>query len=264
MSNVHPAAAVGFSAKADTYVRGRPDYPVEVDRWLRTELGLGKNRRVLDLGAGTGKFSKVLLATEATVVALDAVPAMLHQLTERYPEVEATLGNAEALPFEDASFDAVVCAQSFHWFATTAVLAEIRRVLRPGGHLGLIWNVRDENVGWVSALTGIMEPFEGDAPRYHTQQWRSLFPAEGFSPLEQQEFSNEHTGSPEQVIVDRTLSTSFIAALGAEEQSRVASQIRELIAATPELAGRSLVTFPYTTVVLSCRKLFPEKAGLSG
>jgi SAM-dependent methyltransferase len=262
MSNVHPAAAAGFSAKADTYVRGRPDYPVEVDGWLRTELGLRKDRRVLDLGAGTGKFSKVLLATGAKVVALDAVPAMLDQLTERYPEVGATLGDAEALPFEDASFDAVVCAQSFHWFAKATVLAEIRRVLRSGGHLGLIWNVRDESVEWVSALTKIMEPFEGDVPRYHTQKWRGLFPAEGFSALEEKQFSNEHTGFPEQVIVDRTLSTSFIAALEPEEQDRVASQIRELIAATPELARRSSVTFPYTTVVLSCRKLLAERTDL--
>jgi SAM-dependent methyltransferase len=262
MSKVHRAAAVGFSAKAETYVRGRPDYPIEVDRWLRTKLELSKDRRVLDLGAGTGKFSKVLLATGAKVVALDAVPAMLSQLSERYPEVEAKLGNAEALPFEEASFDAVVCAQSFHWFATAAVLSEIRRVLKPGGHLGLIWNIRDDSVGWISALAKIIEPFEGDVPRYQTQQWRSLFPAEGFGPLEEQQFPNEHTGPAEQVIVDRSLSTSFIAALGAEEQDRVAAQIRELIAATPELAGRSSVTFPYTTVALSCGKLPLERIDL--
>jgi len=255
VSKVHQSAAVGFSAKADTYVKGRPDYPSEVDEWLRSDLGLGEGKTVLDLGAGTGKFSKMLLTTGATVFALDAVPAMLEQLRRQYPGVQAKLGSAESIPFADASFDAVVCAQSFHWFATPETVAEVRRVLKPGGAWGLIWNVRNENVEWVAALTKIIAPFEGDTPRYRTQKWRSLFPAAGFSPLREQRFPHGHTGAPEQVIVDRTLSTSFIAALPPDKQEKVASQVRELIAASPDLAGKSLVTFPYTTAAFSCRKL---------
>ena len=79
--------------------------------------------------------------------------------------------------------DAVVCAQSFHWFATREALHEIRRVLKPGGAFGLVWNLRDDSVPWVAALTRIMQPFEGDAPRFHSQKWRDVFPAEGFGPF---------------------------------------------------------------------------------
>jgi ubiquinone/menaquinone biosynthesis C-methylase UbiE len=102
----------------------------------------------------------------------------LGHLTQLYPDIEAKKGSAEKIPLADASVDAIVCAQAFHWFATPEALAEIYRVLKSGGALGLIWNVRDERVAWVAALTEIMKPF-GDTPRYHTQIWRRLFPAAG-------------------------------------------------------------------------------------
>src|SRR5262249_50715229 len=159
------------------------------------------------------------------------------------------------LPLADASVDAVVCAQSFHWFATPAALAEIRRVLRVGGVLGLIWNIRDERAAWVAALTSIFAAHETDAPRFHTQAWRRPFPAPGFSALQECRFPHGHAGAPEDVIVGRVLSTSFIAALPAAERDEVASKVRDLIARTPNLAGRPEVTFPYVTAAFSCRKL---------
>jgi len=115
--------------------------------------------------------------------------------------------------------------------------------LKPGGVLGLIWNVRDESV------------YGGNTPRHHTQDWRQLFPAEGFGPLRERRFPNAHTGSPEQVIIDRVLSTSFIAALSPTEQDRVVAQMRKLIQSSPDLAGKSEVTFPYETAAFSCTKL---------
>ena len=119
---------------------------------------------------------------------------MLHQLIRQHPEIKAKAGSAEHIPLADASLDAVVCAQSFHWFATPEALREIHRVLKPDGALGLIWNVRNESVEWVAALTRIMRPFKGDTPRFEGQKWRAAFPADGFSPLREQRFSNEHTG----------------------------------------------------------------------
>jgi len=128
-------------------------------------------------------------------------------------------------------------------------------VLKLGGALGLIWNVRDESVAWVAALTRIMAPYEAGTPRYHTKEWRRLFPAEGFGPLRERHFPNAHTGPAEQVILDRILSVSFIAALPPAGQNGVAAQIQALIAATPELAGNGEVTFPYDTAAFSCTKL---------
>ena len=255
MTPVHRAASEGYSAEATAYARGRPDYPPAVQAWLRDDLALAEGKTALDLGAGTGKFLPRLKATGASVIAVDPVPAMLAQLKAHYPDVEARQGSAEQIPIADGAFDAVVCAQSFHWFATAVALAEIRRVLKPDGVLGLIWNVRDESVAWVAALTRIMAPHEGDIPRYHRGDWRAVFPAEGFGPLRERHFPNAHRGPPEQVIVDRILSVSFIAALPQAERERVRAQLKELIATSPDLAGRAEVSFPYDTAVFSCVRL---------
>src|SRR5262249_57215366 len=157
------AAAKGFASEAQAYARGRPEYPAALDQWLRSELKLDDTRTVVDLGAGTGKFTLRLLTTGANIIAVEPVQEMLTQLTRAVPSVAARSGTAENLPLNDGVADAVVCAQSFHWFATHTALREIHRVLRPGGYLGLIWNVRDESVDWAEAMTAIMAPFEGDA-----------------------------------------------------------------------------------------------------
>jgi SAM-dependent methyltransferase len=260
MAPIHPTAAEGFTAGAASYVAGRPEYPAALERWLAHELALGRGKTVLDLGAGTGKFSRSLLSAGATVIAVEPVAAMRKQLVRQYPLVDARSGSAEQIPLPDASVNAVVCAQSFHWFATPASLREIHRVLQPNGAFALVWNVRDDRVPWVKQLTAIMAPYEGDAPRYHSQQWRTLFPARGFSPLREQSFPNRHTGPPEQVIVERILSVSFIAALPATEQDRVKTQLRELIGQAPELAGKAEVAFPYETKVFVCNKELSHKS----
>lgn len=252
---IHPAAAQGYTANSEVHAKGRPDYPPQVADWLRADLGLAPGKVALDLGAGTGKFLPNLVATDAAVLAVEPVDAMRARLIERNPDVEAMAGSAEHIPLADASVDAVICAQCFHWFANTRALAEIHRVLKPSGTFGLIWNVRDERVPWVSAITGIVEPSSDDAPRYHTRQWRRLFPAPGFSPLAERVFPHHHAGSPEQVIVDRTLSISFIAALPLARQEEIAAQLRALIANTPELAGKAEVSYPYQTAAFSCRRV---------
>jgi SAM-dependent methyltransferase len=248
-------AAKGFAKEALAYARGRPEYPVALDQWLRGALQLDEERTVVDLGAGTGKFTRRLLATGANIIAVEPVSEMLAQLTRILPDVAARSGTAENIPVNDGAVDAVVCAQSFHWFASKTALAEIRRVLKPGGHLGLIWNVRNESVDWCAAMTAIMAPYEGDAPRYRSGAWRKVFPAEGFGPLQEERFRNGHTGHPEQVIVERILSTSFIAALPRPQQLIVAARLRDLIAMTPALNRREEITVPYQTVVFSCAKL---------
>ncbi|MFI5018682.1 MAG: class I SAM-dependent methyltransferase [Dongiales bacterium] len=254
MAAIHQAASEGYTAKAEAYIRGRPEYPAAVQDWLRDDLALSAGKTVLDLGAGTGKFLPHLRATGAAVIAVEPVPAMRAQLTQRNPGIAAMAGTAEDIPLADGAADAIVCAQAFHWFANPAALAEIHRVLKSSGVLGLIWNVRDESVGWVAALTRIMAPYEAGIPRYHSGAWRRLFPAEGFGPLRERHFPNSHTGPAEQVIVDRILSVSFIAALPPAEQNAVAAEIRKVIATTPELAGKSEVAFPYETAAFSCMR----------
>lgn len=254
MPSIHEAAATGYQTAAATYAAGRPDYPAASETWLREVVGLKAGRVVLDLGAGTGKFLPYLRRTGARLLAVEPVAAMRGHIERENPDVTAIAGTATAIPLPDAAVDAVVCAQAFHWFATPEALTEIGRVLTPGGILGLIWNVRDESVPWVAALTDIVDVHEGDAPRYRSGAWRQVFPAEGFALQGERHIRHEHVGPAERVVVDRVMSISFVAALPPDDKAAVLSKVRALIAATPELAGRGDVALPYDTAMFAYRR----------
>ena len=143
MSSLHPTAEAGFTAAAEVYERARPGYPDEAVAWVAERLGIGPGRDVLDLAAGTGKLTRQLVPLGACIVAVEPIDAMRAQLERVVPGVEAVAGTAEAIPLPDASVDAVTCAQAAHWFRADEAAREIRRVLRPGGGLALLWNVRD-------------------------------------------------------------------------------------------------------------------------
>jgi SAM-dependent methyltransferase len=244
---VHHAAASGFQTAADSYVRGRPDYPPELADWLRDAVGLRSGQSAVDLGAGTGKFTPYLLATGARVIAVEPVAGMRAKFSAAQPGVEVLAGTADAIPLPDASADAVVCAQSFHWFATREALADIHRVLKPGGRLALVWNMRDARVGWVAELDRIINAVEGDTPRYHSGAWRAAFPFPGFGDLRASHFALGHTGPVQDVVVQRVRSTSFIGAMPDAERARIDAQVNALIERTPELRQAGPVTVPYTT-----------------
>jgi ubiquinone/menaquinone biosynthesis C-methylase UbiE len=251
--DIHSAASKGYSLEASRYERGRPEYPTELSSWLTSTLGLGPNKRAVDVGAGTGKFTRLLLATRASVVGVEPIEAMRHELA-RLPNVEVLSGTAQHLPLPDASADAIVCAQAFHWFAQSEVLDEFARVLKPGGRLGLVWNVRDESFDWVKRITDIITPFEGDAPRFYKGDWKKPFPHPAFTALQETAFKYEHEGTPEEVIIDRFMSVSFLAVLPPDEKAGVRSELEDLIASHPELAGQGVVKFPYKTVAFHCRR----------
>jgi len=251
MTDVHGSAQEGFSREAKTYSHGRPDYPDELLGWLGEELDVAAGAEVVDLGAGTGKFTTLLLRTGAQVTAIEPVAAMREQLSEKLPGAKVLSGTAQSMPLADQSVDALTCAQAFHWFANEQSLHEIHRVLRPGGHLGLVWNVRDERVDWVAEMGRIVERYEGSTPRFHAGLWRQAFSGARFEPLRLRKFSYQHVGPPEQVIVARILSVSFIAALPAEQKQRVGEQLRELIATHPDLKGRNEIAVPYRTEAYS-------------
>jgi SAM-dependent methyltransferase len=252
MTDVWPVAHKGFGSSAQTYARGRPEYPSELLTWLRQDLKLAPNRTAIDLGAGTGKFTKLLVQTGANIIAIEPVDAMRTELAACVPGARTLAGSARAMNLQDGAADAVLCAQAFHWFANELAVVEIHRVLKPGGLLGLVWNVRDESVDWVAAITDIIAPFQGDTPRYNKGDWRRAFTGDRFSALRETCVQYMHTGSPEKVIVDRFLSVSFIAALPADEKSKVTEKLRNLIAHHPKIRGCETISVPYQTHAYCC------------
>jgi SAM-dependent methyltransferase len=162
--------------------------------------------------------------------------------------VEVLDGTAEAIPLPDASVDAVTVGQAFHWFDAPAALAEIDRVLRPGGGLGLIWNERDESIPWVDEYGRIFR-WQVERPYAHGVDWAAVVDASGrFSPAQHRRFGWEQV-LDEDGLVDRALSTSYVATWSAERQAEVAREIRLLVAGFP-----ALIRLPYVTDLYWCTK----------
>ena len=249
---IHEAAARGFAEAAEAYERGRPGYPPAAVEHLCDVAGIGPGRAVLDLAAGTGKLTRLLVASGAEVVAVEPVEGMRAALARALPEVPSLAGTAEDVPLPAASMDAVVAGSAFHWFRGDEALAEIHRVLRPGGRLGLLWNVRDESVPWVAELSAIMEPHRGGAPGYSSGAWRQAFERTTlFSALLRAEFRHVHRLEPEAVVA-RVASVSFVAALAESDRARVLAGVRALLAHDPATRGREVVDLPYRTDVWWC------------
>ncbi|MDQ0121215.1 SAM-dependent methyltransferase [Pseudomonas lini] len=255
MADIQKVAQLGYSSQASTYAKGRPSYPIELQAWLRDALDIHPGASVIDLGAGTGKFTRILSSMGSDIVAIEPVDAMRAEFAKELANIKVLKGTAESIPVESGTAQALICAQAFHWFANEAALAEIYRVLKPNGRLGLIWNVRDESVDWVAAITDIITPYEGDTPRFHTGAWRLPFTGHYFSDPELTCFRYTHTGSAKEVIIDRILSVSFIAALPPSEMAKVTAQLQNLIQTHPSLRGRETIEFPYQTQAYLCRRL---------
>ena len=245
---INEVAAAGFGSAAETYERGRPSYPAGVVELFAEHLGVGPGATVVDLAAGTGKLTRLLAATGATVIAVEPVEAMRAQLEGALPGVDARSGTAEELPLTDGSVDVVTVAQAFHWFDPEAALAEITRVLRPGGGLGLVWNERDESVPWVAELSSL---FDWGARRPYRKgvDWAAVVDAGGrCTPVHHQALAYVQELDAE-TLVERVLSTSYIAARPPEDNVELAAAVRALVSDFPER-----FTLPYVTDVFWCRR----------
>lgn len=228
--SVHAEARVGFQQGAAAYERGRPGYPAAAIEWLERELRLGPGRTVVDVAAGTGKLTRELIASDATVIAVEPVAGMRAVLEQLVPEARALDGTAEALPLGNESADALVVAQAFHWFDTPAALAEFHRVLRPEGRFALIWNRRHQDQAVHRAIDEIIEPYRGDTPSHARGEWREpLAASKLFTASGEVEFAGGQLVDAAGLL-DRVVSISYVAALPPAEHERVVALIRELAA----------------------------------
>ncbi|GAB2992468.1 class I SAM-dependent methyltransferase [Actinotalea caeni] len=231
------AQAASFDAAADVYERARPGYPDEVVDWLLAS----RPREVLDLGAGTGKLTRSLVDRVATVHAVDPSPNMLAQLGAALPEVRTAVGTAEAVPLPDAAVEAVLVAQAWHWVDPERALPEVRRVLRPGGVLGLVWNVRDESVPWVARLTEIIH---GSAAERFIAEGRGM--PDGVGDVERLTWSWQRPVD-RQGLLDLVASRSYMITAPPEVRADVLAQVSDLLDTHPDLAGRDRWELPYRT-----------------
>jgi SAM-dependent methyltransferase len=227
--------ANSFALVADAYERGRPGYPDEAVRWLVGD----EPRDVVDLGAGTGKLTRSLVALGHRVTAIEPLPEMLEVLVEAAPGAFDLLGSAEVIPLPDASADVVASAQAFHWFDHEVALPEIARVLRPEGRLAVVWNTRDDREPWVADLSkaiGAESVSRGDA--------EEPIDASGlFGPVERATFSwTQRLDAP--MLRDLVLSRSYVAIKPREEQERILSGVDRLFA---EHAKEGAIELPYAT-----------------
>jgi len=231
---IDDVAARGFEAAAAAYEAARPGYPDEALALLRDEVGIRPGTRVLDLAAGTGKLTRRLLELEADVVAVEPVTAMRGQLQAILPDVEVLDGLGEAIPVPDASVEVVTVAQAFHWFDAPAALAEIARVLRPGGRLALLWNERDERTAWVDEMSRIIRWHERTVSRYQHVDWAAIVAAAGrFTPLEERTVRWDQPMT-RQLLADRVRSISYIAAMPTAQRERLAADVVALVARRAE------------------------------
>ena len=254
--SLHPSAQKGFSLGAELYQQVRPNYPQEIVVWLQDRLKIGESSTVIDLGSGTGKFLPYLIQTGAKVLAVEPVNEMLKQLQQSYPDIESFQSSADSLPFKNASIDRVICAKSFHWFANQLSLSDIHRVLKRSGHLGLIWNQRDINVDWVQALADEIAPFEGDTPRYHSGRWKEVFDDQDLFKLNSlQTFQLIHSGTVEQVVSKRLLSTSFIAAMPYPKQQQFKAKFEQIVFDFTGRSPQDQIDFPYITYAYHFQKI---------
>jgi len=242
---VHEVAAAGFNDAAD-YEAARPSYPPDAVAWFVDNLQLGPGARVVDLAAGTGKLTRLLVSSGAELIAAEPVAGMRDIFRASVPGVPVLACTAEQLAFRDAALDAVTVAQAFHWFDHERAIAELARVVRPGGRVGLVWNARDRSVEWVDSVWSIMDRVEKKAPWRDHDNWRdSAFrDMPGFGPLHEGEFRHTQTVTPE-AMVQRVASVSHVAVLPDGERAAVLDEVRDLLASHPDTAGRADLGVPY-------------------
>jgi SAM-dependent methyltransferase len=248
MGNLDQARrASSFARVADEYERGRPGYPREAIDWL---LG-ARSLEVLDLGAGTGKLTAALHDAGHRVIAVEPLAEMRAILTSRLPQVRALEGTAERLPLEDASVDAVTVGAAFHWFDHDAAQAEIARVLRPPGVLGLLGNAFDASLAWVAKVREILGP-PAIERRGHWPAVEDLL--DRFAEVEDREFSHEQLVD-RATLRDLASSRSSLAVMSPAERGRVLERLDLLWEREPELIGRSDVLLPWRTRVRRCAQI---------
>jgi SAM-dependent methyltransferase len=234
--------ARSFGTVAAEYAALRPTYPSETVGFLLD--GLAGRRTMLDLGAGTGILTELLVAAGHEVVAVDTSSAMLEQLVARLPQVRTVVAPAEAVPLPDACVDVVTAAQAAHWFDPGPAAVEMRRVLRPGGTVGLLWSLRDDRAPWVAELSAVLAA--EDVERFRPRTVADAFAEELDADLVVAEWVTLQRGTPDEIVAGFA-TRSYAAAMTEQRRAEFLGEIRNVLATHPDTRGHDVLDLPHVT-----------------
>ena len=234
--------AIGGFAQGESYNAARPRYPEEALDYFVTSMGLDEHSHVLDLGAGTGIFTRQMLPRVGRITAVEPSASMRATFARETPGTEILEGNDSAIPVEDKAVSAVFVAQAFHWFDPPRALPEIHRVLKVGGGLGLIWNERDTGVDWIRKLNKAMlwdvrQPYDANI------DFGAIVAAGPFDDVHKSVFHHSELLTHRQ-LCDRVLTTSYITLLDEENRATLMAEVASVLAALSDP-----VEVPYVTNV---------------
>jgi len=235
--------AIGGFAQGDEYNASRPGYPEDaISHFVRT-FGLDASSHVLDLGAGTGIFTRQLLTHVGRISAVEPSASMRATFVHETPGVTILDGSDESIPLGDAEVSAVFAAQAFHWFDPPRALPEIHRVLIPGGGLGLIWNERDTDEAWIRELNHAML-WDVHQPYDASVDFGAIVASGPFRDVRTSTFHHSQLLTHSQVL-QRTLTTSYITLMDDESRAKLSDDVRAVLAGVPDP-----VEMPYATNVV--------------
>jgi SAM-dependent methyltransferase len=231
---------MSFGSAAASYADLRPGYPPEVLRWI-VEGATRPVHEAADVGAGAGAFTQGLLGAGLAVTAYDPDAGMLEELARRVPSVPRIVAPAETLPLPDDAVDLLTVAQAWHWFDKPAAAREFVRVVRPGGVIGLVWNIRDDRVPWMGAMSDLIEGEDSmRASRVDAlAEIRAVHPE-----VEHADFSHVVAMTPEEIV---RLSATFSYVRLRSDSASVYAALRDLLATHPDTAGLAHIDVPYVT-----------------
>jgi len=278
--DVLEGASKGFTS-ADLYDRARPSYRDDVVTYFVDTLHLNKDSVIVDLAAGTGKMTEVLLKFPALkgakIIAVEPVPEMRKKLTDNLgsnSNLQVLDGTAAKIPLDSGSVDAVVVAQAFHWFDNEEAVTEMARVLKPGKSICLVWNMEDDTAEWVAQLRTIYEEHDKDVPQYRKGQWKNVFEADKkkastlFShPISSKKFSWQLENQTPHNVWERIASKSYIVRLDDAKRLELKTKVMELLlkyntsfaglkssSAADLINSNTTTTYPYFTEVVIVKK----------
>jgi ubiquinone/menaquinone biosynthesis C-methylase UbiE len=243
---VDPIAARAFGSRAEQYEAGRPGWPPEAVAALVERFGA---HTVLDLAAGTGKLTRILVEHASEVFAIEPVDGMRAVLERRVPNARMLDGTAEAIPLPDASLDAVFVAEAFHWFDLDRAPAEIARVLRPGGGLAVLWNYPSRSVGWRDEVYESLKVHRIEHARGPDKvPWREAIESV-FGPLHKETFEHDHVTDRELIIAELS-SHSSVGALPPDRLRAALDACRDVL----ERHGIDHVAIPLRATIYTAQK----------